>query len=295
MSMKPFRYVGTDEPLSTEQGLFIRQQVVQGIRRNLVARKLLPIRKIDAGAQTFGYDVLTEVSAAAIDQGWPGKLNEDIINLARTTVDIPNIHKEFTINKLDLLSSQMTGTPLNTVSAESAGYKVGLLEDAMLINGWARIAGTYEISGLYQSAANDEASDLPWATAANIATSINAAIALMLADEKNPPYNLVLNAVEYADAGDFIANTAVTYRDWIRQTIGGDIFICNSLAAGDGLLLKADLGGMAEYVIAEDFSVETEIEDKRHGAGLFGRCYVRGLPVVYDGTAMCKLSAIESP
>ena len=106
---------------------------------------------------------------------------------------------------------------------------------------------------------------------------------------------MALHATEYAYAGDFIANTAVTYRDWIRQTIGGDIFICNGLAEGDGLLLKADLTGMAEYVVAEDFTVETQIEDKRHGENMFGRCYVRGLPVIYDSNAMCKLSAIESP
>ncbi len=293
--MKPLRYVGTDEPLSTEQGQYIRQQVVIAARRTLVGRKLLPIRKIDSGAQTFSRDAMTEVSNALIDLGWPGRQTLDITNLTRTTVAIPTIHHEFEINKLDLLSSQLTGSPLNTQLAESAGYKVSLLEDALIIEGYARIAGTYEINGLYNGAGNTDAADLPWATEANIATSIQNGVALLLADNINPPYNLTVNPTEYVYMLDNIANTGISYYNWVKDVIKGEIFITSSMTAGNAMLTKANPVGMFEYVVAEDFNVETQVEDKRHGEGLFGRAYVRGLPVIYDSNAICSLSAIESP
>lgn len=260
----------------------------------MVARKLLPVPPpLGEGVQVFGYDTLTEVSDARIDYQWPGAESKDIINLARATVAIPNIHKETEINKLDLAASRMSGRPLNLSNVESVSYKVALMEDALIINGWSRDGTTYEISGLYQGAGNDEATDLPWGTKANIETSINNAVALMLADSITPPYNLTLHPTQYAQTLALIASTARSYRDWIREAIEGEVFMSAALADGDGLLSKVNAEGMFEYVLAEDLSVYEAVIQK--SGNLFCKVYVRGLPVIYDANACCKLSAIESP
>jgi len=290
--MNKLRYVGRDEPLTTEQGQYILDRVVYAARRELVGRKLLPIRKIDPSTQTFGYDTMTEAANAAIDVAWPGRETLDIINLARTTVAVPNIHKEFILNKLDLAASRLSGTPLNTTTAESAGYKVGLEEDTLLILGYSRDGTNYDINGLYNAAGNSEATSLDWGTAANIATSINNTIALLMTDNIFPPYNLCVNPTQYNEAAVFVANTAVPYLTWIKERIGGDIYPTATITAGTGMMTKANPIGLFEYVVAEDFTVETEILSKRQGEGLFGRVYARGLPVVYDSNGICKMTTI---
>lgn len=293
--MNKFRNVGRDEPLTAEQGQYILDRVVFAARRELIGRRLMPIRKIDAGTATFGYDTLTEVADAQIDIAWPGRESLDIVNLTRTPVAIPTIHKEFLINKLDLAASRQTGTPLNTTNAESAGYKVGLAEDSLLILGYTKDGTTYDINGLYNAAGNSEATastwdDDPGAAATGIPHSINTAIAALMATNIFPPYNLTLNPVQYNQAAVFIANTAVPYLTWIKERIGGEIYPTASIAAGTGMLTKANPVGMFEFVVAEDFTVETEIQTAREGSGLFGRVYVRGLPIVYDSYAICKLT-----
>jgi len=288
--MNTLRYVGRDEPLTTEQGQYIMDRVVYAARRELVGRKLMPIRKIDSATQVFGYDTLTEVANAAIDTNWPGRETLDIVNLTRSTVPIPVVHKEFEINKLDLASSRMTGTPLNTTSAESAGYKVGLEEDTLLILGYSADGTAYDINGLYNAAGNSRSAAGDWSSATNIPTDINAMIAALMADNIFPPYNLVLNPDQYNEAAVFIANTAVPYLTWIKERIGGEIYPSATQTTSTGIMTKANPIGMFEYVIAEDLTVETEILSKKQGESLFGRVYVRGLPVVYDSNAICKIS-----
>jgi uncharacterized linocin/CFP29 family protein len=289
--MKSLREVGLDEVLTPEQGQKIREAAVHAARRQLVARKLLPVPPpLGEGFQVFGYDTVTDVSDARIDFSWPGAESRDIVNLARTTVAIPNIHKETEINKLDLASSRMSGTPLNLSNVESVSYKVALLEDALIINGWSRDGTTYEINGLYQGAGNDESTSLDWGTKANIETSINNAIALMLADSIHPPYNLTLHPTQYAQTLALIASTARSYRDWIREAIEGEVHMSAALTDGNGLLSKVNAEGMFEYVLAEDFSVYNAAIVK--SGNLFVKVYVRGLPVIYDANALCKLSAI---
>jgi uncharacterized linocin/CFP29 family protein len=293
--MNTLKYVGYDEPLTTEQGQYIKEKAVFSARRTFVGRKLFgtALRKIDGGAQTFGYDTLTEVADAALDFSWPGRQSQDIVNLARTTVAIPNLHKEFEINKLDLASSRMTGTPVNTSTAESAAYKVAYLEDSLLILGYSADGTTYEINGLYNAAGNSEATALDYGTAANIVTSINNTIALLLADNILPPYNLTLNPTQYAQTLVLISNTAVSYRQWIEQSLqGGSIHVTPAITAGTAMMTKVNPEGMFEYVLAEDINTETETLSIKEGNNLFGRVYVRGLPIVYDSNAICKMTSI---
>lgn len=290
--MNKFRNVGRDEPLTEEQGKYILDRVVFAARRELIGRRLLPIRYIDDSTQTYGYDTQTEVANAQTDIAWPGRETLDIVNLTRSTVAIPTIHKEFIINKLDLAASRLSGTPLNTSTAESSGYKVGLEEDTLLIEGYARDGTNYDINGLYQAAGNDYSTSKDWGTAANISTSVNGAIALLMTDNIYPPYNLTVNHTQYNEAAVFISNTAVPYLTWIKERIQGDIYPTATITAGTAMLTKANPVGMFEYVVAEDFTVETETMSAREGSGLFGRVYVRGLPIVYDSNAICKLSSI---
>lgn len=293
--MNSLRYVGTvDNSLNTEQGQFIAAQAKEAARRVFIGRKLFgsAIRKIDPGTQTYGFDTLTHGSAAAFDYTYPGKQSVDAVNLTRTTVAIPNIHKEFHISKLDLASSRMSGTPLNTTQAESAAYKVATGEDSMLINGWSQDGTTYEVNGLYQAAGNTDAG-ADWATATNITASLQDGIALLIADNIQPPYNLILNPAQYADCLELVANTAVTYVDHVKQMLqGGDIYVTPAITATTGILMAANPNGAFEYVLAEDLTTVTETESVKDGEGLFGRCYLRGLPVIYDANAICTLTSI---
>jgi uncharacterized linocin/CFP29 family protein len=292
--MNTLRYVGHDEPLTTEQGAYIKQQAVFAARRAFVARKLFgtAIRKIDMGAQTFGYDTLTEASDAAIDYKWPGRESQDIVNLERTTVGIPVLHKEFEINKLDLASSQLTGAPLNTTTAESAAYKVSLLEDSLLILGYAADGTNYDINGLYNAAGNTYGG-ATWGTGTNIPLSINNAKSALMTDNIMPPYNLTLHPDQYTESLVFVANTAVSYSQWITESLGGgSIYVTPAITAGTAMMTKANPDGMFEYVMAEDLTTETEITSVQSGQNLFGRVYVRGLPVVYDSNSICTITGI---
>jgi uncharacterized linocin/CFP29 family protein len=289
--MKSLRDVGLDEVLTPEQGQYIRERAVMAARRQMIARKLLPmLGPLGEGVQTFGYDTLTELSAARIDLGWPGAESRDIINLARTSVGIPNIHKEFQVNRLDLAASRRSGRPLNLSVVDSASYKVALLEDELIIKGWSRDGANYDINGLYEAAGNDYSTSMDFGTKTNIETAINGAISLMLDDSVNPPYNLTLHPTQYAETLALIASTSRSYRGWIREAIEGQVFMSAALTAGNGLLTKANPVGMFEYVLAEDLEVYTAVLQK--SGNLFGRVYVRGLPIVYDANACCKLSNI---
>lgn len=293
--MNPLKYVGRDIALTQEQGLYIESQVKEAARRNMKGRMLFgdSVRKIDSGAQSYKYYTITHGSAAAFDYMFPGKTSLDQVDLQPTTVAIPNLHKEFQIGKLDLASSMMgSGTPINTTQAESAAFKVATAEDTLLIQGWTQDGTNYDINGLYQSAGNSESTSLNWGTSANIATSIQNALALLDADNINGPFNLTLNSAQFSETLALIANTAVTYRQWILEQIGGQIISTPAMTAGTGMLTPVNPNGAFEYVVAENITTETMVQDIEKGSGLFGRVYVRGLPVVYDSNAICKLTNI---
>jgi uncharacterized linocin/CFP29 family protein len=256
----------------------------------MVGRKLLPLfGPLGEGVITFGYDTLTEVSNAMTEMNWPGTETLDIVNLARTTVTMPLIHKEFEINKLDLAASRMSGQPINTSVVESAAYKVALAEDSLLINGWTRDGTNYLINGLYRAAGNSAATG-DWGTQANIQVVLNDAISQLLADNIVPPYNLVVNPEQYAQLLVLITGSAVAEMDWVKSVLGGTVFVTPAITAGTGIVTAANPQGMFEYVLAEDLTTQTETVAR--SGNLFGKVYVRGLPVVYDANAICKLTVI---
>jgi len=299
--MKGLRFVSGDEALRTEDGLRIKRQVVMAVRRKFKGRMLfksLP-PALGVGVSVFGYDTLSEVSDASLDYAWPGPENKDIINLARSTVAIPNLHKEAEINKIDLKASVDGGAPLNITNVISQAYKVALLENAIIIDGFTRDGTTYEIQGLYQAAGNDYAVASDWGTPANIITSINGAIDLMMADNYEHPFNLTLNSTQWGQLQPLIGSTNRSYYKWVEEALNGPnnegggrgkIRIDASVVAGTGLLSVVDNEGQFDYIRAEDYTTYLKILEKTEN--LFARVYVRGLPIVYNSVSLCKLSNI---
>lgn len=286
--MKPLRYVGQDEPLQSEQGLTLNPSIIKIARRDFKGRKLFPIRYIDPNTKTYAYDILTEMSGARIDPNYPGAETLDTTALARSTVNLNTIHKEFEIPKEDLDASQMTGQPLPTTYSDAAAYQVGYLEDLMLIKG-TTIQGTV-INGLYNGANNTDGTNYDWATVAHIITSINAGITLLEEDHIYAPYNLVVPSEQFGYLQVLINDGPATYYDWVKNRIGGDIIQTEVLTAGTAFLCKANPVSLFEYVVAREIKAETEIQSIRKGGSMFGRVFVKGAPVIYNSNAICKFT-----
>jgi len=295
--MKPLRFTGRDEPLQAEQGAFVLPSMIDIARREFIGRKLFgtAIQFVPEGTQTYSFDVLTEVSNARIDPKYPGAENLDLTSADRTSLNIPTLHKESVIRKSDLDASRMNGAPLDTSVIDSMTYKVGLLEDTMLLIGTALTNG-YVVNGLYNEAVatgNTDATNYDWATPAQIITSINAAITLLKADHIFGPYDLTIGAEAAGYLSVLVNDGPATYGEWVQKRIGGQIYETEAMATGTALLSKANNVGAYKYVIAEDLRVKTELQSVREGEGLFAKVYVRGLPVIYDSNALCAISDIS--
>lgn len=286
--MKTMRFVGRDEPLQTEQGLYLNPSIIKIARRDFKGRRLMPIKYVDPNTKTFAYDKLTEMSGARIDPNYPGPETLDITGMTRSNVNMNTIHKEFEIPKEDLDAANMSGQPLPTTYSDAAAYQVGLLEDTMLIKG-TTTEGTV-INGLYNGAGNSLATNYDWATPADIITATNAAIALMEADHIYGPYNLTVPSEQMGYMQVLVNDGPSTYYDWVQKRIGGFIQQSEVLTAGTALLTKANPVSLFEYVIAREVNAETELQGVRKGNSMFGRVFVKGAPVIYNSNAICSIT-----
>lgn len=265
----------------------IKEDVVITARKQNICRKLINVEgPLGLGVQEYSYDTLQEMSDAVLNYIFTNTAR-DVVNFKRSSVKIPILEKTFIIHRRDLASAQKFGMPLNTVSARAAAYKVTNLENELVI------VGSGDINGLYNAANNVEATTLDFGTYGNALKKIRAAMALLMADNVYPPYNLVLHPTQWAELHGSIDTTAggsVDEATRIKQMIGGDIFVTPFITAGTGMLLAAPNQGFFELIVAQDLTVETEIEGKTKN--LFGRVFECVVPVVYDSNAICKLTNI---
>lgn len=269
----------------------IKDRIVFTARTQSVARRLINARLVGGGiaVQQWTYDQANEVSDALLTYAFTDTA-EDQIELSRTDVPIPVLHKEFRIGRRDLAAAQRGGFALNAATASSAAYKVMNLENSMVLNGYAADGSNYDIKGLYQSAANTK-SGADFGTAGNALKSVAGAIELMMADEITGPYNLTLNPTQYMElaisesAGGNPELPAV-----LKLLEGGEIITTSWQAAGTGMLTADKNSGFFELVVPQDMTYETEILQK--SKDLWGRVYECVIPVIYDPNAICKITGV---
>lgn len=288
--------------VTPEQHRKVLEAVVIAARQQMVARELLggDIEFYnDIGVQTISYDTLTEMSGAQIDFKFTE--NEDQVDLARTNVPVPLIHKEFEIDFRDLASSQRYGTPLSTLNAEAAAYQVAITEDATLIQGWTRDGTDYDVDGFYQAAGNTDSTSADFAIPGKPITAVAAALAMLEADKIKPPYNMALHPTQYnqlmgsiytggVDEVLKVTNMLKSGRVDQGGGAGGLILATTDIVAGTGMIVAAPGRGFFKYHVPMDVSTKLSILEKSDN--LWGRVYVAGRLVVNDKNCICTMTAI---
>jgi len=127
----------------------IKDAIVFTARKQAVARKIINTRNISGGigVQQWTYDTANEVSDALLTYQFTDTA-EDWIELTRTDVPIPLLHKEYRISRRDLAAAARGGFGISTATVSSAAYKVMNLENQLILNGFAADGTNYDIKGL---------------------------------------------------------------------------------------------------------------------------------------------------
>lgn len=280
-----------NSPVNPEQRQKIDEEVKLTARQIIVGRKLFQrvTAPLGFGVQTHSFDLLTEISDALIE--YMMSESEDMINVIRTDVKIPIVHKEFEIDRRDLASSKRTGTPLDVSNARSAAYKVAIAEDTLLIQGLSKDGSNYDIQGLYQAAGNDYSTSKAFSTAGNAIAAVGGGIALLMADNINPPYILALNPTQWGELMGLQTNGIAEVAQVEKQLgAGGSIISVPALSESDGMIVPVNNAPFYDLTIGLDMSTETEILQK--SKNLFGRVFETLVPRIWDTNAICKLSDI---
>ncbi len=279
--------------LPPETYMRIKEGIVKAARKQTIAREIIGVRPLNAGIglQQWAYDTMAEVSDAQITYAFTDT-GEDVIDLARTHVPIPVIHKEFRITYRDIVTAQKGGYPLSTSTAESSAYKCMLAENNMLLNGYSRDGSNYDINGLYQGAGNSETTSKDFGTAGYALAKMQLAITAMLDDNIYGPYNLVLNPTQYMELAVSILGSGAGEAEMpmVEKLIGGKIYSTPFQAAGTGMLLAQPYQGFFEAVMPVDMTVRTVTLEKTRDE--WGQVYECLVPVIYNSDAICALTNI---
>lgn len=280
--------------LPPETYMKIKEGIVKNARKHSIARQIIGVRPLNAGVglQQWTYDTLTEVSDAQITYAFT-ETGEDVADFGRNHVPIPVIHKEFRIGYRDIVAAQRGGYPLQAATADSASYKVMLMENAMLLNGYAADGSTYDINGLYQGAGNSEATSKDFGTAGNAMAKVQLAITEMLTDDIYGPYNLILNPTQFMELAVSVLGSGAGDREinMVRELLeGGQIYSTPFQTVDTGMLTAQPGSGFFEAIMPVDMTVRTETLQKSRDE--WGQIYECIVPVIYNADAICKLTAI---
>lgn len=238
--------------LTQEQYQAIRAKAIGVADAQLQGRKIISPLTVDEGTQEYGYDKLTDMTAAEIISKYaPG--SRDKVDLTRKTKSVPILHKGFTVSRIDLMSSRKTGQPLKTVGLGRATRKVAELEDQIIFKG----DSAYGLDGVDTVVGNTVTGGLNWGSgtptdSVNPYSDILSAVAALDDDGFEAKF-LALHPTNHAEAAKKITGSDGTWLDMIREIVPN---VLKSKAVTEGTFYAGDMGeDIAELVIVENYEV----------------------------------------
>lgn len=296
--MKSIPQFRTDAPITAEQYRYIDDIVKVTARKRMIGRRLMATYgPLGFGKETIRHYNLTEVADAQLDFAWKVDKGEDIANLASDDVKIPVLSRAFRINARSLAASQTAGTPIDTVTAQSAAYKLAKLEDELIIDGYAADGSTYDIKGLYQINIGNVITGSQWTAAPEDAlTDTAAGIAYLMGVNVDPPYNWVLHPTQYAEIINVGASThtnALVVDSVRKQLGGGDIYWSDALTAGTGFMVAVDSARQYfDLAVGVDVSTAMEKLSLQDNWDLYGVAFECVVPRIWQTTAVAPFNTL---
>ena len=274
-------------------------------RQKTLARMLYPKTIVlDKGKFNIDYHTITDMGAAEIQDELPEGGQRDNIVAAVTNVQIPNLFKAYKIDRASFDSFKANGTSMDNEAMLSAAYRVGQLEDDLLIQGWDPDGdSTYEISGLYQGAGNTDSTSADFGTAGNALAEVATCFALNAADDSlDTNYNLVLNPTQYFELAKSVLSSGDREFPQVLDLLNeqapgmprGEIMWSNDITAGTGLLSPVDPAGVhLDLIIAVDMKNYLTTDPYWGEEGpLYGHVIERVIPRIKHSTAICTMTGI---
>ncbi len=294
-----------DYELTSEEYKQIQKEVVTAVRPPLKARQLFGpwySEPKGIGVQEYGYDTLSEMSAAEIAMNFKDP-DMDVMNITRANVKVPILEKAFLLPRRTVESARREGRNLEALSAERASYQVAKLENTFVFQGWSLDGGsTYEINGFYQGAGSDFSTAADYGTAGKAIVATSGAIALSEAQDIYGPYMHIYNAVQLAQLNASVLSSGVREKEIVRDLLNDDeddlptegapfkgkITRAPHITAGTALQIGNHPKGAA-IIRCADIQVEDWPLPPKGVAGLVWESLV---PLIYDSYTFTKLSGI---
>jgi len=294
-----------DYTLTAEEYKYIQKEMVRSIRLQLKARKIFSSwfsPPVGEGVQEYGYDTLSEMSAAEIVMNFKDP-DQDVLNITRSSAKVPILQKAFLLPRRSVASARRQGRDLETLAVDEASYQVAKKENTFIFQGWSLDGGSsYEINGFYQGAGSDFSTSADFGTAGKPITAVSGAIALSEAQNIYGPYLLILNSVQMAELNASVLSSGVREKEIVRDLLNDDeddlpsegapfkgkITRAPQITAGTGLLVGNNPAG-AKIVLAADAKVEDWPLPPK---GIMGMVWESLVPIIFNSYTFTKLSAI---
>lgn len=283
----------------------IDQEMILPLRQQLIGRKLVAENPRVRGTGVYNVEIRTmgEVSAAYASFELPrADTTRDVVKVTRSTMNVPVLQKNFEVPRMDFEAFKNAGVAIDTASALSAAYQVGVLEDKLIFYGWAPDGTNYVTSGLYTLANNDYSTSKDFATFGNATTAVGGALALIEADNcLADAYNLILNPVQANELRVSMSTTIGKELDIIKGLINGGnesgpgkIFSTPNITAGTGMLVPVDPSRkFIELYVPQDIRTVLGTDSRLDETSpIYGSVYELVLPHVKYTDAIAKISAI---
>ncbi len=276
-----------NEEMPVEAWEELRRGFIRPLKAALVGRRLLPVRRLPRGTQTFSYDRIKAEESGATIIAKGGEYPYDEYTTERVSVDIPKFGKGFQIP----LEDWEAGIVQNEKIAQARRF-MQEKEDALIFSGDA----DYNILGLLDYAGDDHpvAGGKEWDLAATgidlIYDDVRSALLLLRAQNVLGPYTMVVNPTDASSLERFDTTSRYTARRLV-DTIIQQVLISDGMTADTAMVMRTG-SDIAELGVVEDINlIRPRFDDDRD---MFkGKVRARLIPIVYQyGSTAGKTDAI---
>jgi uncharacterized linocin/CFP29 family protein len=227
---------------------FLDGEIIAPLRQKLMGRQLVAVKPAVKGEGIKAADVLriVEMGKAGIEYRLPKDMTRDMIRIDKETVNIPVLYKGYEMDRESIEAYAREGIALDSAAAVSAAQVVGIQEDTAIIQGWKPDGTAYKMKGLYQSAGVPDTTTYSFATYGDPKKAVAKLISLLELKYVYPPFNYVVNPVQYAELVISESTTGTREMPAVVEILngstggGGRVLSSPDITAGTALMCPVD-------------------------------------------------------